>query len=46
MKEILRRQNSRTFLAKYLPALLLGVSTGIFPSSGETRFHMNAKQNG
>jgi hypothetical protein len=29
MKEILRRQNSRTFLAKFLPASLLGVSVGI-----------------
>jgi hypothetical protein len=29
MKELLHRQNSRTFLAKFLSALLLGVSAGI-----------------
>jgi hypothetical protein len=29
MMEILRRQNQRTFLAKFLTALLLGVSAGI-----------------
>jgi hypothetical protein len=30
MTEILRLQNSRTFLAKLLPASLLGVSAGIY----------------
>jgi hypothetical protein len=29
MIEILRRQNQRTFLAKFLTALLLGASAGI-----------------
>jgi hypothetical protein len=29
MKEIHRRQNSRTFLANFLPATLLGASAGI-----------------
>jgi hypothetical protein len=28
MKEILRQQNSRPFIAKFLSALLLGVSAG------------------
>jgi hypothetical protein len=30
IKEMLRRQNSRTFLAKSLPSSLLGVSAGYF----------------
>jgi hypothetical protein len=29
MREILRGQNARTFLSKYLPASLLSVSAGI-----------------
>jgi hypothetical protein len=30
MKEIIRQQNSRPFLAKIFPASLLGVSAGIY----------------
>jgi hypothetical protein len=30
MNEILRRRNSRLFLAKFLPASLLGVSIGFY----------------
>jgi hypothetical protein len=30
MREILRRKNYRTYLTKFLPASLLGISTSIF----------------